>query len=395
MGWSSTRKVGLYQKDERSFGGYTVVAPNGGDTAYLIGPDGKIAHSWNVPWFRPGYAFLTPEGTLLSRGRLMQQTEEGWDFVPDKSDILVELDWDSNVVWQWDKGDLHHGMHRMPNGNTLILTWTPFPEGFTDRIKGGLPEGYIDTIMEKDPGFWDFLLRGMGVGGRPKLEGGYGDAIVEVNPQGEVVKEWKAFEHLSPEDEPICQFCMGGEWTHANSLDMTADGHVLVSFREISMVVKINWDSGEIVWKYGRPIISHQHDPSETPEGNILIFDNGAHHPIQGQTSVIEVEPSTGNVVWRYGGDICFNFRCLHIGGCQRLPNGNTMICEGECGRILEVTPDKEICWEWVSPFVHDFKGMPNCQVFKTRTYAADSPELSGRDLSGDSCQVLNAKWGL
>jgi hypothetical protein len=66
------------------------------------------------------------------------------------------------------------------------------------------------------------------------------------------------------------------------------------------------------------------------------------------------------------------------------------MICEGECGRLIEVTPDKEICWEWISPFVHDFKGKPNIQIFKARTYAAESPELKERDLSGDSYREIN-----
>jgi len=40
-----------------------------------------------------------------------------------------------------------------------------------------------------------------------------------------------------------------------------------------------------------------------------------------------------------------------HISSAQRLPNGNTLITEGACGRILEVTPAHEIVWEYVSPY--------------------------------------------
>jgi hypothetical protein len=43
----------------------------------------------------------------MARGRLLQKTEKGWDFMPDKADILVELDWDSNIVLKWDKADDH------------------------------------------------------------------------------------------------------------------------------------------------------------------------------------------------------------------------------------------------------------------------------------------------
>ena len=395
MGWTPLRKSGLIQKDKRSFNGYTVAVPNGGDYIYLVGPEGNIVHSWGVPWYKPGYAYLTPQGTCLSRGRLMEEADSGWGFVPDKSDILVEFDWDGNVIWQWDGADLHHGFARLPNGNTLVIIWTELPDGFHQRVHGGMEHSEIDEILKYDPNFWDFLLEGMGVGGRPKLDGHYGDSIVEVSPEGEIVKQWNTYDHLSPEDEPTCPLCPSAEWTHANSLELCADGTVLVSFREISKVIRIDWETGEVLWNYGRPVINHQHDPNETPEGKVLIFDNGAHHPIQGRSSVVEVDPKTGMVLWRYSGDPVFSFRCLHIGGAQRLPNGNTMICEGECARLIEVTPDKEICWEWISPFVHDFKGKPNQQIFKARTYAAKSPELEGRDLSGAKYAELNKQYDL
>ena len=83
----------------------------------------------------------------------MEETENGWDFVPDISDILLELDWDGNVVWRWQEGDLHHGMARMPNGNTLIIIWTPLPDGFHQRIKGGIAPETWEKILEKDPEF--------------------------------------------------------------------------------------------------------------------------------------------------------------------------------------------------------------------------------------------------
>lgn len=100
-------------------------------------------------------------------------------------------------------------------------------------------------------------------------------------------------------------------------------------------------------------------------------------------------------IVWHWSGDPVFSFRCLYIGGAEKLPNGNYMVCEGECGRMIEVSPEKEICSEWVSPFIHDFKGKPNIQIFKARTYAADSPELAGRDLSGVSCAAINDAYKL
>ncbi len=47
-------------------------------------------------------------------------------------------------------------------------------------------------------------------------------------------------------------------------------------------------------------------------------------------------------------------FFSARLSGAQRLPNGNTLICAGEQGRIFEVTPGGEIVWEYSSPFGHD-----------------------------------------
>ena len=38
--------------------------------------------------------------------------------------------------------------------------------------------------------------------------------------------------------------------------------------------------------------------------------------------------------------------------GNQRLPNGNTLICECDAGHLFEVTSDKEVVWDYWSPFV-------------------------------------------
>jgi hypothetical protein len=39
------------------------------------------------------------------------------------------------------------------------------------------------------------------------------------------------------------------------------------------------------------------------------------------------------------------------MSGCQRLPSGNTIICESDNGRFFEVTPDNEIVWEYENPY--------------------------------------------
>jgi hypothetical protein len=39
------------------------------------------------------------------------------------------------------------------------------------------------------------------------------------------------------------------------------------------------------------------------------------------------------------------------LGAVRELPNRNLLISESEAGRILEVTPEGQLVWEYVSPY--------------------------------------------
>ena len=62
-------------------------------------------------------------------------------------------------------------------------------------------------------------------------------------------------------------------------------------------------------------------------------------------------------LVWEYtaehsgylGGDPA-RFYSRYKSAAQRLPNGNTLITESNCGRMLEITREHEIVWEYINP---------------------------------------------
>ncbi|MFH1311850.1 MAG: arylsulfotransferase family protein, partial [Candidatus Eisenbacteria bacterium] len=60
--------------------------------------------------------------------------------------------------------------------------------------------------------------------------------------------------------------------------------------------------------------------------------------------------PVTETVKWQYIGDPPRSFYSEQKGSAQRLPNGNTLICDGDNGRAIEVTMAGEIVWEWLNP---------------------------------------------
>ena len=209
--------------------------------------------------------------------------------------------------------------------------------------------------------------------------------------------EWRSWEHLDPEEDVICWLEGRHEWTHENALSVTADGDLLVSFRQTSTIGIVDKKTGDFSWKWGPGEISHQHNPTFLDNGRVLLFDNGPHRPGFSHSRVIEVDPATNEIAWEYQGDPPISFYSYHISGAQRLPNGNTLICEGAPGRFFEVTPSNEIVWEYVNPVLAPSgrgggggaSGMAN-SVFRVHRYGPDHPALAGKDLDPGRHANLN-----
>jgi hypothetical protein len=332
--------------------GFTLFAPMYGDgTVYLIDMAGEVAHTWKMP-HRPGlYGHLLDNGHLFYGGKIMEDFDrfEAWRRF--KGGAVMEVDWRGQILWELRHPDHHHDARKLKNGNVLLLCLRPLSADIARRVEGGMP-------------------------GTEAGAGIYADYLVELTTSGEPVWEWRSWEHLDPATHPITPQDHRAEWTHGNTVAETAEGHIVVSFRNISTVVMIERATGKIIWELGGPPLAQQHDPRPLPNGNILIFDNGTHrrdHPAT-FSRVIEVDPRTSAIVWEYMDQSLFNFFSPYISGAQRLANGNTLICEGCHGRIFEVTAQGEVVWEYVSPYFCDEPGRPglNNWVFRAFRYTQD-----------------------
>ena len=380
MGWSTNHPNGLIRyAPQHAYRGYTLVANANGNDARLIDMEGRICHAWHSDQ-GIGYAYLLPNGNLLLRtGPAAEETSflarPERELLPrggrTVAGAILELDWNGNVVWEYRYPFLHHDFERLPNGNTLALTWELIPEAISRRVQGGHDGGEN---------------RGM-----------LGDVVREITPAGDTVYEWTSWEHLDFDEDRICFLEGREEWTHQNALNVTREGDLLVSFRQTDTVGIVDKDSGEFRWKWGTGNISHQHHPTMLDNGRVLLFDNGPHKRGVTHSRVIEVDPDTDRIAWEYRGDPPISFYSYHISGAERLPNGNTLICEGAPGRIFEVTPVGEIVWEYINPFMGrsgfgvggSVSGLAN-SVFRAHRYGHDHPALAGRDLDPDRYANLN-----
>jgi hypothetical protein len=334
---------------ERACPGFTLFAPQtGGGKVYLIDLEGKPVHTWQMPYPPGNYGYLTERGTLFYNGKVAEDSSRFISGQPWKGGAALESDWNGRVLWEVRHPDHHHDGIRLRNGNVLLLCLSRLAHEIAMRVKGGMPGTEHNGEM-------------------------YGDYLVEMTTDGKVVWEWAAWEHLNPEADCITAVQeRREEWTHGNGVAELPNGNIVVSFRTISTVIIIERATGKIIWKLGAPPLSGQHAPAPLPNGNLLIFDNGPHrldHPLP-FSRVIEVELADKKVVWKYQEKSENDFFSSRISNAQRLPNGNTLICEGDTGRLFEVTNDGELVWEYVNPH---FCGPPNAEnnrVFRTYRYS-------------------------
>lgn len=361
MSRSHLLRTGLIHHDPASaFAGYTLFCGGHPACAYLIDNEGRICHRWE---HEKGitYAQLLESGNLLCRATSLPEVQ-GIRGLNGQSPCVFELDWEGNLVWAFHDDWLHHDQHRLANGNTLLLAWRRVPADITARVAGGRPS-------TEDP------------------EEMLGDAILEVDGDGAVVRQWQSWEHLDPQEDAICPIDHRLEWTHANSIATTPSGEWLISLRRTNTVMAIDPASGAIAWRWGPGTLAHQHDAQILDNGNLLVFDNGAHRTGEAEFSrVLEVDLGSGDIVWRYQSNPPFHFYSFMAGGAQRLPNGNTFICDAAVGRLFEVTPAGDIVWEYVNPFYASnprLGGDINI-VFKASRHAPEDPGLAGKDLDPD-----------
>ena len=358
--WRRTRKTGLTGHDpSKAFQGYTLYTPMAGDgTVYLIDMEGEEVHRWQMS-MPPGlYGYLLPNGNLFYLGKTPAEPGAYFPTWPIfKGGVMSEVDWHGNVVWEHRDSAHHHDARRTEGGGAIYLTLELVPPEVQAKVQGGLPGSEHEGRM-------------------------WADRIVEVDAEGRTIWEWHAWEHLDPETDVITPTDLRHEWSHGNTVAPLPGGDVLVSFRNISTVARIDRATGKFVWKLGWDLLAQQHHPSLLPNGNVLLFNNGSRrraNPLI-YSSVIEVEPESGTIAWEYWDQSArFSFLSSYISGVQRLPNGNTLVCEGQSGRLFEVTTEREIVWEYISP--HFFEapvfGMSN-MIFRAFRYGPEHfPGLS------------------
>ena len=343
----------LFHDRARVFDGFTLVAPFCHRHCRLVDMDGRCVQEWTLPGALGSKACLLPGGNLLCSIR----TDEGPGLNNAIGGRMVELDWSSNIVWEHVDHGQHHDVRRLDNGNTIYIVWEELSEQDAARVRGGVPG------TEKDG----------------KI---FGDVFREVTPSGEIAWEWR-FTDVDFDKYPLAHDCQREEWAHANSVAPTLDGNVLVNFRHLDAMMIVDRASKQIVWEKRDRDWGHQHNPEMLENGNITFFANGMNNLKQPLHSrAMEIDPRTNEIVWSWQDPQKWTFFSPVMGGVQRLPNGNTLICEAMSGRFFEVAREGDLVWDFINPFFEETDGVfagPCNACFRAYRYGKDSPEMGGK----------------
>jgi len=313
--------------------GFTLFSPAFGYREYLIDLRGLVVHTWPVT--HSDVAELLPNGNLLTHN------DGSW---------LEEIAPDGSVVWRWEGLDrletnTHHDFYNV-DGDEIV-----FVARKLEPVKPGVfPAGVEPDCMKTD-------------------------LVMRINRRKEVLWEFSLGDHI----EEICSLAGlpmpipfatrqpdgtlvprgPADWAHTNTVECLPAtplgardprfraGNVLLSFRSLDTIAVVDPEKDAVVWAYGPGTLDGQHQPTMLADGHILVFDNGT---VRGHSIVRELVPETGEIVWEYANGSAF-FSPFRSGN-QRLANGNTLICECDAGHLFEVTADKEIVWDFWSPFV-------------------------------------------
>jgi hypothetical protein len=178
-----------------------------------------------------------------------------------------------------------------------------------------------------------------------------------VLPQFTVLFNWSAFDHFEINDGPPSDRTGSTvNWTHGNAIDLDADGNLLVSFRNLSEVTKINGVSGAVIWRMGgqrnqftfvdspSPAFGGQHSARVSAPNEITLLDNvGTPGESRGERYTIEETTHTARLARSYGSSPQV---VTPIGGSiQPLPGGRTLVSFGTAGRVEEYDTSGRVMW--------------------------------------------------
>ena len=226
---------------------------------------------------------------------------------------------------------------------------------------GGLQARFHDLIAELDGGYWVMCdetrtVDLSAVGGVAAAQV-TGQDIQHVSAADNLLFQWSPFDHFQITDlDSASRTGASVNWTHGNSLDLDAEGNLLVSFRSLSEITKIDTKTGAVLWRMGgrrnqftfqdspSPAFAFQHGLRLTGPGRFLLLDNmGDPAGSWAERYVYDDASHTARMLGSYGSEPPVT---ASLGGsAQNLPGDRALVSFGPAGRVEEYDGSGEVVW--------------------------------------------------
>ncbi len=260
------------------------------------------------------------------------------------------------------------------NGRYIALPFTPDtsdlkplrefdPLGTVTRTLGcarGLRPRFHDLLVQPDGSYWLMCdeTRVMDLSGVGGTAGAIvtGTVVQHLDPTGGLVFQWSPFDHFEITD--VDQETRSGptvNWTHGNALDLDADGNLLVSFRSLSEITKIDTRTGAVLWRMGGRRNEFAFPDSEPPflgqhgvraaDGELVLLDNfGEAEGSRAERYVLDEAGHTARLTGTYIPTAAT--RAFLGGTTQSLQGRHTLVAFGDGGVVQEYDGDGTVVWE-------------------------------------------------
>lgn len=255
----------------------------------------------------------------------------------------------------------------LPNGHRIILSFPIFPYDLSLVTPGGNPNGSVRAVL-----------------------------IQEYDRNKNLVFNWRSIDYITVTETYVPMTSQLVPYIHTNNVELDQDGNLLLSNRHLSSIIKVNRESGNIMWRLGGKFndftfigeheenapnyFSYQHHIQKLSNGNITLFDNGTqHNPPYSRVVEYKLDEvnRTCELVWEYrhNPDIYASAN----GSMQVLPDGNRLISWGQQAvsgglTATELHPDNSIAMEFSLPAGHRTMRVlkypwPTCEPIEVTIY--------------------------
>ena len=288
----------------------------------------------------------------------------------------VVLDNTGRVVWYREFPD-GVGLSFMaePSGRYVARPATPDPTDIEPWVEidpsgnvtrtlsclGGLVPRLHDLIVDPDGGYWilcdETRTMDLTSSGGVAAARVTGTVVQHISATGALLFYWSPFDHFEITDlAPGDRTGATVNWTHGNAIDRDTDGSVLVSFRSLGEVTKIDAHTGAVIYRLGgrrnqfsflgtpMPAFARQHGVRIAGTGSLMLLDNMGD-PTQSRAERYQIDENgrTARLVESLGAGPGV---VTEIGGSvQLLAGGRTLVSFGTAGRVEEFDADGHVVW--------------------------------------------------